>query len=492
MRHNNRRPDERPWWMHPAWWTGALIIAFVAVLLMTAVLFSGAYRSYVDVTLRSERVGLIMEPGGKVRMRGMEVGRVAQVNASPVSVELQIDPDLIQFIPANVGAEIKATTAFGAKYVELIYPADPSPQRLASGQVLQSKNVTSEVNTVFENIVDLLDKVDPSKLNGILTALAEGLRGQGNAIGEATSDANQVLLALNSRTEALHGNWRAFKDVNDAYGTAAQNILTTLDAATTTATTIADQSQSLDVLLLNAIGFAHSGIDLLGQSKENLVHTVNALEPTTSLLLKYNPSLTCLLVGAKWFIDNGGKDAEGGNGFSIILDAGLAWGQDNYRYPDNLPIVGAKGGPGGKPGCGSLPDPTKQFPTRALVTNTGWGTGNDIRINPGVGFPGWANYFPVTRGVPEPPSVRNLFGGPAPPPVPPYPGAPPYGAPQYAPDGTPLYPGLPPAPPPGAPREPGPTPGSEPFVPAAPAQVIPTPLPPGPPLDPAVPVTPSP
>jgi phospholipid/cholesterol/gamma-HCH transport system substrate-binding protein len=261
--------------------------------------------------------------------------------------------------------------------------------------------------------------------------------------------------------------------------------MTTLDAASTTAATIADHSQALDALLLNVTGFAHSGIALLGPSKDNTVRTLNALEPTTSLLLKYNPSLTCLLVGSKWFIDNGGRDAEGGNGFSLILDAGLTWGQDNYRYPDHLPIVGAKGGPGGTPGCGTaLPDPTKGFPHRTLVTNIGWGTGNDIRVNPGIGFPGWANYFPVTRAVPEPPSVRNLFGGPAIGPIP-YPGAPPYGAQQYAPDGTPLYPGLPPAPPPGAPREPGDTPGSEPFVPAVPAQVHPTPLPPGPPPPPA-------
>lgn len=492
MRQKNRRPNDPAWWMHPAWWTTALIIALVGVCLLTAALFSGVFRSYVDVTLRSDRTGLIMEPGGKVRMRGLEVGRVAQVNANPVSLTLQIDPDMLRYIPANIGAEIKATTAFGAKYVDLIYPTDPSPQRLSPGQVLQSKNVTSEVNTVFQNIVDLLDKVEPTKLNGILTALAEGLRGQGNAIGEATSDTNQVLLALNSRSETLRANWQAFKGFNDAYGAAAQNILTILNAATTTATTITDQSRSLDRLLLNVIGLADSGITLVGPNKDNLIHTLNALEPTTSLLLKYNPSLTCLLLGSKWFIDNGGKDAEGGNGFSIILDSGLAWGQDNYHYPANLPIVGAKGGPDGKPGCGSLPDPTKAFPQRMLVTNTGWGTGNDIRVNPGIGFPGWANYFPVTRATPEPPSVRNLFGGPAPGPVPPYPGAPPYGAQQYGPDGTPLYPGLPPAPPPGRPRDPGPAPGSEPFAPTAPATVIPTPLPPGPPPAPAEPVPPAP
>ena len=184
--------------MHPAWWTGVLIIALIAIVLMTATLFSGAYRSYVDVTLESERVGLIMEPGGKVRMRGMEVGRVAHVNSNPTSVQLQIDPDLVKYIPSNVGAEIKATTAFGAKYVDLIYPDDPSSQRLSAGQVLRSKNVTSEVNTVFENIVDLLDKVDPNKLNGILTALAEGLRGQ------ATRSAKPPAMPTRSCWRSIH------------------------------------------------------------------------------------------------------------------------------------------------------------------------------------------------------------------------------------------------------------------------------------------------
>ncbi len=55
--------------------------------------------------------------------------------------------------------------------------------------MLRSDNVSTEVNTVFENLVDLLDQIDPAKLNAILSALAEGVRGQGERIGEATTDA---------------------------------------------------------------------------------------------------------------------------------------------------------------------------------------------------------------------------------------------------------------------------------------------------------------
>jgi phospholipid/cholesterol/gamma-HCH transport system substrate-binding protein len=390
---------------------------------------------------------------------------------------LEIDRDQIEHIPANIEAQIRATTVFGAKFVDLVYPSDPSKQRLAAGQVLRSRNVTTEVNTVFQNIVRVLDTIDPAKLNGTLSALAEGVRGQGERIGQATTDANQVLLELNPRSETIRADWRALKDFNDTYSGAAQNILATLNAASTTSTTIVKQAGQLDALLLATIGLSNNGISLLAPNQANLIKAINVLQPTTDLLYKYNPEYTCLLVGAKTLLDTGGYEAPGGNGRTLVLDTALSLGDDPYHYPDNLPVIGAKGGPGGKPGCGSLPDVAQNWPVRNLVTNTGFGTGVDWRPNPGIGFPAWANYLPTTRAVPEPPSIRNLFGGPAPGPIP-YPGAPAYGADLYAPDGTPLWPGLPPAPAPMAPRDPGRTPGTEPFVVASPAQMQPTPLPP--------------
>jgi phospholipid/cholesterol/gamma-HCH transport system substrate-binding protein len=469
--------------LHPLWWAAIMIAAVIAFVLISSALFAGTFRSFVPVTLTSDRAGLVMESGAKVKMRGVEVGRVAQIRGGqePVALKLELFPDQMKYIPANVQAQIRATTAFGAKYVDLIYPDDPRGQ-LQAGAVLRSRNVSTEVNTVFENVVRVLKQIDPQKLNAVLAALADGVRGQGERIGQATTDANQLLLALNSREDTIGQNWRSFKGFSDAYSGAAQDILNILDAASTTSTTVTQNAEPLDALLLGVIGGTREGIDLLGPNLGNLNRAINVLQPTTNLLMKYNPVYTCLLVGAKWWLDNGGYEILGGNGRSVVLDTALLLGDDPYRYPANLPIVGAKGGPGGKPSCGSLPDATKNYPVRQLITNTGWGTGLDIRPNPGIGFPGWANYFPVTRAVPEPPSIRNPFGGPAIGPIP-YPGAPPYGADLYADDGTPLWPGLPPAPPPSDQPPPdagNPPPGAEPFVPPVPAAVTPTPLPPPP------------
>lgn len=432
--------------VRPAWWSIALCAVLAVIVYLCSAQFAGAFRDFVPITVTSNRSGLVMETGAKVKMRGVEVGRVAGVigGAQPIGLKLQIFPDQIAHIPANVEAQIRSTTVFGAKYVDLVYPDQPSSTRLAAGAVLVSRNVSTEVNTVFENLVELLHHIDPAKLNAVLTAWADALRGRGQTIGEAITASNEVLHAINPIMPAVQRDWQSLKGLADAYADVAPDILTGLKAASTTSATITAHAHDLDALLMSTIGFAHAGIDLLGTTRESLPDAVNVLEPTTALLLKYNPEYTCLLQGAKYALDHGYYDMTGGNGKSVVLDAGLTWAVDSYRYPDNLPVVAAKGGSGGKPSCGSLPDVSANWPVRQLISNVGWGTGVDLRPNPGIAHPWWVDFLPVTRAAPEPPSIRGL-GPPAIGPVP-YPGAPPYGAPLYAPDGTPLYP-----PPPGTP-----------------------------------------
>jgi len=434
----------------PVWWAPVPVVVIAALSMLTALLFEGTLRETIPLTLVSNRAGLVMENGAKVKLRGVQVGEVESISADAAArtdlskLTLKMDPGPFKYLPSNVEAEIKSSTAFGAKYVDLIVPPDASSTPLQSGAVLHSRNVTVEVNTVFENLQAVVHSIDPAKLNAVLSGVAESVRGKGDRIGLAITDANNVLLAVNPRMPTVRRDWQLFGQTAAAYSDAAQDILSILDSFSTTSQTISSHARSLDELLLSAVGFSQSGINTIGGNQPNLVRAMNILDPTTALLMKYSPTYTCLFQGAQWFLDHGGRDALGGNGRSVIMDAGLLFGDDPYRYPDNLPIVNAKGGPGGKPSCGSLPDVSKNFPVKYLVTDTGFGTGLDIRPNPGIGFPGIANYFPVTKANPEPPRIRYP-GGPAPGPPSPYPGGPPYGAPEYGPEPAP--------PPPSAPSE---------------------------------------
>ena len=410
------RPGEQK--LSDAWWTTALVSAVILFFFVTVTQFAGTFRSYLPVTLTSDRAGLVMETGAKVKMRGVQVGTVSEITGGqgPASLRLEIDPKQAKYIPANVGARINATSVFGAKFVDLVYPSDPSPDRLAANAVLRSTNTTTEANTVFQNLVSLLDKVDPAKLNAVLTAVADGVRGQGPRMAEATTDLNEVLKVLNSKSDTIREDWRSFKNFNDTYASAAQDIVKILDASSTLSSTVASRPGQVDRLLLATIGFSSDARDLFDQAGAPLVNAINTLEPTTALLNKYTPVYTCWLQGAYWTLTEGGAyDVWGGkDGKSAVFDAALLFGNDPYVFPDNLPKVGAKGGPGGRPSCGSLPDASK-------------------------------NWFPVTRAMPEMPSIRKCIPGPAPGPDQ-GPGMPPYGAAWYGPGGEPLWPGVPPAP----------------------------------------------
>ena len=384
------------------WLALLLVLGVAGAVVLSMGAFNRTLSSVVPVTVTADRSGLVMEPYAKVKMRGVQVGRVANVTSVDHAARLQLDinPDQIAYIPANVQARISASSLFGAKFVDLVPPTDPSPTHLAAGAVLTSQNVAVEVNTVFENVVDLIKQIDPYKLNAVLSAVAEGVGGRGEQIGQSITDTNEVLTALNPRTDTVRADLQSLAAVSDTLSGAAPNLIDTIAAASTTSATVTAKATQLDSLLVGVAGLSRSGIDLIGPNKDNLVQAINLLAPTTSLLMKYNPELTCLLVGA----DRSGTElsqmAAGLNGKSLVMDAALMLGDDPYRYPDNLPEIGAKGGPGGKPGCGSLPDVAQNWPVRYLVTDTGWGTGLDVRPNPGIGFPGYADYLPVTRAVP--------------------------------------------------------------------------------------------
>src|ERR1700684_1119181 len=126
-----------------AWWTVILLAAIAAFLFVTAASFAGTFRSYVPVTLTSDRAGLVMETGAKVELRGVQVGTVSQVGggSKQASLRLEIDPDQIKYIPANVQAQISATTAFGAKFVELVDPQTTRRPSRAAGAGRDSNDV---------------------------------------------------------------------------------------------------------------------------------------------------------------------------------------------------------------------------------------------------------------------------------------------------------------------------------------------------------------
>lgn len=351
----------------------AAVVAIVTTVAVVATLFRGGFSDSTPVTLLSQRAGLVMNPNAKVQMLGAQVGRVASIEDLPdgrAAIHLAIDPAQLRLIPANVRAEISATTVFGAKYVQLIPPDDPSAESMHAGQVLDAEHVTVEINTVFGQLTWVLAKIEPAKLNETLGAIAAAFNGRGEQIGQALSDFDTFLAKVEPHLPALTHDLEAAPNILDAYADSAPDLLRVLDNSATISQTIVDQRDNLDAVLLSAIGLADIGRPVLEQNAAPLADVLHLLVPTTDLARRYNAALYCGIAGLVRMANAPPAAVPG-----VPILAGLVWGADRYRYPGDIPKVAASGGPQ----CAGLPEVPPETSPPFVITDTGtnpWKYGN--------------------------------------------------------------------------------------------------------------------
>ncbi|MPZ36184.1 MAG: MCE family protein [Rhodospirillales bacterium] len=374
---------------------GAAALVVVAVVGYVAVgLFQQEFVSYDKLTVKADRSGLILEKDQDIKFRGVKIGKIADVKQveDGVLITADVERGNLEMIPANVRATIKAKTAFGAKFISLDPRPQPTSRRLSSGDALRADHVASEANDVLENLQEVLHTVEPGKLNAALSGLATGLEGRGDELGKTLVLANAYLGRLNGHLPTVKRDIAKTADVAELYADVAPDLLRVLDNATFTSGTIVDKQDSIDTILRDVTTLSGSVRQVLVENEQNLVTALDLLRPTTSLVARYSSELPCLLRG----LDNANKllePVEGGTSPYLNLNVGFLPGAEPYRYPKDLPIVGARGGPG----CYGLPllKPS-EVPTPYRQRNTGtniFPEGRDDRLGPG-----------------DPPLVTHLFG----------------------------------------------------------------------------------
>jgi phospholipid/cholesterol/gamma-HCH transport system substrate-binding protein len=338
--------------------------------------FRGDLTDKTQLTLLSPRAGLVVERGSKVTFNGVEIGRVARIDmvdehgTPKAKLTLDVKPNYISYIPANVLAEIRATTVFGNKYISFSSPENPSAQRISAHAVIDASAVTTEFNTLFETVTSIAEQVDPIKVNQTLTATAQALTGLGERFGESLENGNQILDDLNPQMPQIARVNRAVADLADVYADASPDLWDGLENATRSARTFNDHRADADEALMAAVGFANDAADSFERGGPYLVRGAADLVPTTQLLDDYRGMIFCTFHKFSE-VQKRAAAVLGGNGYSLASASGALAGAGNpYVYPDNLPRVNAHGGPEGRPGCWQ--DITRYlWPAPYLVMDTG-------------------------------------------------------------------------------------------------------------------------
>jgi virulence factor Mce-like protein len=319
------------------------VIAIIAIAALAIYLFQGGGNASVPVMVMSPRAGLVMNPDAKVKLLGVQIGRVASITDAPngqAELHLEMDPERLAKVPANVLVDISSTTVFGAKSVELVPPADPSPQSLKPGQVLDAGRVTVEFNTIFEQLTSVLSKIQPEQLNATLGAISSALDGRGEKFGQALSDLDKLLATLDPSLLNLSHDISVAPTVLNTYADAAPDLLSTAGNATVLSQTIVDEQHNLDAVLISAIGLGDIGNDVIGSNRQPLTDLLHLLVPTTDLTNRYNEALTCTLAGISRLAGEPPLQEPG-----VVVSIGFELGLERYRYPADMPKVAASGGP---------------------------------------------------------------------------------------------------------------------------------------------------
>jgi len=348
---------------------GLAAIALIAgIVWLATTLFRGGFARTAEVTVLSPRAGLVMNPGARVQYRGVQVGTVHDIESLPgeqAAIHLAIDADRLAVIPADVNVNIASPTVFGAKTVQLTPPENPAAAALRPGQVLDTRHVMVEINTVFSQLVTTLASIQPEKLNETLGAIAAAMNGRGHQFGQVMSDLNSALGQMNPRLGSLNHDLAVAPAVFGAYADAAPNLLTVVQSATRIGDSIVDTQRDLDAALVSVTGLAEVGDEVLAENGGPLGDVLRLLVPTTDLTNQYNQALTCALGGMNIMANNPPLNVPG-----VEVLAGFLWGQERYRFPDNVPKVAATGGPF----CTNLPKVPYESIAPFVVT--------DVNANP--------------------------------------------------------------------------------------------------------------
>jgi phospholipid/cholesterol/gamma-HCH transport system substrate-binding protein len=322
----------------------ATVSIIVGIAVLAALMFQGKLTRTEPVTVLSQRAGLVMNPGAKVELLGVDVGRVSSIEVLPggqAALHLAIDPRELPKIPADVRVDIAAPTVFGAKMVQLIPPQNAAAQRLSPGAVLKASRVTVEVNTLFQQLTAVLAKIDPAKLNETLGAIAAAFDGRGERIGHAMVNLNRLLGTLEPSLPNLTRDLQYAADASSSYADATPDLITVADRTSQISDTVIDERSNLDSLLISATGLARTGSEVLATTAQPLAQLLRLLVPTTALTNQYNPTLTCTLKGLSYL----GGTVPPSEFPGVVTSAGFVLGEERYRYPMNLPKVAATGGP---------------------------------------------------------------------------------------------------------------------------------------------------
>ena len=354
--------------------TYGLIFALVMALLawLAIAFYNKQFTPVTLVNLETQRAGLQLDPQADVKIRGLIVGTVRKISAttSGATLQLAIDPSKVGLIPSNVVARLLPKTLFGEKYVDLVTPSHPSPQHIASGDVIPEDRSQQaiEIDQVLNDTLPVLQAVQPQYLNATLNAIATALQGRGPEISQNIQITDSYLKKFNTQLPVLKHDIAALSSVANTFSAAAPDILRILRDASYTSNTLVQERTTLAGVLSQGTTTVQDTRKFVAANANHIIGVNIANVQALELLARYSPEVPCV-IGALAKLTPRLEQAIGGTGsggrLNITLE--IVKGRPPYQPGlDNPQFADHRG-----PNCYGLPNnPPVPFPEYQVLDGT--------------------------------------------------------------------------------------------------------------------------
>lgn len=276
-----------------------LVIA-VGLVSLSIAIYAKVFVKTTDVTLQLNQAGNQLLKDSDVKVRGLIVGSVKDINVNgdQVDVKLGLEPDKAKLIPRNVSAQILPKTLFGEQYVSLVLPQRSEGEIRAGDVIPQDRSKGAlEAQVVFNNLLPVLTAVQPADLNATLTAIATALDGRGKKLGQTLVNADQYLSGLNPYTKELVDDLKKLGQVALEYDNVAPALFDSLSNLQTTVKTVVEKRRGIDELFTTGASTATVLRGFLADNRSRLIATVGQTAKIYPLLAEYSPEFPCLFSG---------------------------------------------------------------------------------------------------------------------------------------------------------------------------------------------------
>ena len=286
---------------------GLCYIAVVAALvLVVALVYNKTFVDRVSVQLSTGDVGNALRQGSDVKVNGVPVGQVDKIEATGdgAMVTLSLDPAKTPSISRDSSARLLPKTLFGERFVSLVAPASGSTGSLQDGDsIAQDQSAEAvELEQVFDDLLPMLQAVQPAKLSATLSELSTALRDEGGKIGDSMEAWQAYLHKLNPLVPQMTDRLAALGRVATNYEQAVPDLVSALDNMTVTSQTLVDQRRELSNVFASVTTSSDSGRGWLTSNEDTIVILSEESRTALSAVEPYAAQFPCLLKAMRDFI----------------------------------------------------------------------------------------------------------------------------------------------------------------------------------------------